>query len=576
MQLARRQEFHCLVADCMFPKMNGVDLVLEIQKIVHNAPAVFLMSGIFKDRNFVKSAIERTGAAGFFTKPFEMKELLDEVDAAVQVHDDQPQALRLYSEENLDGAALVNMLVHEPNLHSVHLPMLYRRMQSADLSGELTMVTEAGDMNVVGFCRGQIFNVRTPDRNTYFGGLAVGFGFVSPEEVLEALREPTGKLLGQRLIDSMSLSPHAINVILSEQLALRLSQTVQSGTVTLKWENKRFSKPQHVLDINRYESLIADWMRSKIDPEWVRPLLNTWGTYKLQGHFHNNITTADTINDLLAHPDFAGDEDILYFFRQLINGNASIGARGEETRNFNFLEHRLNQMLEDFKSQNFFQMLGVSEKAHHLELNRAMQEMRSHFDPAQLPKGTPPALRVKATKVFQQMEQAYNTLSQETARTSYVMTLQNKRAAIILENEPIFRAAILELQNDQAKRALKRFEALIHQKVEFKDLRSYYVWAGLKTDKQFRGMTLEQVPPEERHSAPYMMARGIWHRQRGQLSKALEAFRTAHVLDPSLTLARKEIQAIGNELEKRGNRELLKEVTSIVHGMKTSRTRRGA
>ena len=44
LQTAQRQEFHCLVVDCMLPKMNGVELIGRLRKL-HPATAVILISG---------------------------------------------------------------------------------------------------------------------------------------------------------------------------------------------------------------------------------------------------------------------------------------------------------------------------------------------------------------------------------------------------------------------------------------------------------------------------------------------------------------------------------------------------
>lgn len=575
---AQRQEFHCLVVDCMLPKMNGVDLVEEIKQFAVTPPKVFMISGIFKDRKFIKDTLEKTGALDFLVKPLDLKDILNRVDEAFkgEAGDDDPPLLALYSQDILSDADLLRLIQTETTVHGLHLPMLYKRLQSTALSGELTLTSSVGDTSVISLYNGQIFAVRTPDKDTYFGSLAVGFGFVSPDEVMDALKSPSTKLLGQKLIESMSLSPHAIHVILEEQLALRLSQSLQGGVVSLKWDAKRFPTPEYTLHPMRFESLLTDWTRSKIQPDWLKSHFALWGDYALQGHTHSNIE-ASTLAELMGHPDFVDREDLPYLFRQLLLGNATIGDKAGSSRNFAFLENRLTQLLEDFKTQNLFQQLGVGEKAQALELNKAYNDLKEHFDPKNLPPGAPPSVVIKCTQVFQQIETAYRTLSEETARTTYVLAQQNKRAQEYIENEPIYHAAVLELQNGHAKQAAQRFQNLLDKRVAFKDLKAYRIWAGLTLDKRYSEITLEMVPPEERHSAPYMMAKGVFHRQRGQIGKALECFRTAHILDPRMAIARKELETLKSELERKGsNRELLREVTSVVDNLFGRASRRGA
>jgi CheY-like chemotaxis protein len=573
---AQRQEFHCLIVDCMLPKMNGMDLVDEIKQVAVTPPKVFMFSGIYKDKSFIKGTMERTQAEAFFVKPFDLKKMMSQVDEVLHAEagEDDPPLLELYGAKVIGDNELTRLIQAESTIHSVHLPMLYKRLLHSTLSGELTLIYGAGDMSAISFYNGQIYSVRTPDKDTYFGGLAVGFGFVSPDEVMEALRDSSGKLLGQKLIDSMSLSPHAIHVILEEQLALRLSQTLQSGVVSLQWTAKTYASPDYVLNPIRFESLLTDWTVSKVDPSFIKAHLSLWGAFTLHGHFHQTIPGAMAISELLSHGDFA-ELDLSYLYRQLLLGNATIGSKSGDMQNFDFLENRLAQLLDEYKTQNYFQVLGVGEKAHSLELNKAFNDLKEHFDPKNLPTGAPPSVMVKCTKVFQQIETAFKTLSDDVARNRYVLVQQNKRAQEQLENEPIFRAAILELQNGQPKEAAKRFQSLIDKKIPFKDLRAYRIWAGLKSEKRFSQMTLDQVPPEERHSAPYMMAKGVQYKQKGYISKALECFRTAHILDPRLAIARAELEKLKNDLERRGNRDLVKEVTTVIDSL-FGKIRRGA
>ena len=570
--LAQRQEIHCLVVDCLLPKMNGVDLAEEIVNLSVRKPKVILYSGIYKDKSFMKEANERIHCVAFLTKPFDLNEMIGQVDSAFATElsqGDDPPLLSLYTEQPLSDQEIIKLIQDEPTIHAFHVPMLLKSLQKTRLSGELTLITAVGDVNSILFYDGRVFSVRTPDKDTYFGGLAIGYGFVSPDDVLDALRDPAAKLLGQKLIQSMSLSPHAITVIMEEQLALRLSQCVQNSIVSLEWTAHKYSKPDYALNLTRFDGLIDDWIKSKIDLDWIRTAMTAWGAYTIQGQFHSNLHEPVTLNDLLSSEDFRDTEDLPYLFRQLLYREAYFGVKSGDSQDFTFLEARLNQMQKDFKEQNYFQILGVGEKAHSQEMNKAYTELKSVFDPKMLPPGCPPAVMVKCSKVFEQIALAFKTLSEDTARAKYLILLQNKRSQSLLENEPVFRAAILELQCGHAKEAGKKFQSLMDRKLEFRDLKAYRIWAGLKTERNYSGLTLDQVPPEERHSPAYMMAKGVFHRNKGQISKALQAFRTAHILDPRLSIAKHELKDLVQQLEKNrsANREILREVTSVVENL---------
>src|SRR6185312_15556570 len=118
---------------------------------------------------------------------------------------------------------------------------------------------------------------------------------------------------------------------------------------------------------------------------------------------------------------------------------------------FSFLESRLDQMSVDFKTQNAFQILGLSEKAQSREVTKAFEGLKEAFDPESLPEEAPKALREKSKTVFGMIERAYNTLNDEIERARYSQYLQMRRNQEVLESEPIFRTAILELSSGHYK-----------------------------------------------------------------------------------------------------------------------------
>jgi len=573
---SQRQEFHVLMVDCMLPKMNGVDLVEEILGMVPNKPKVFLFTGIFKDREFTREAMKKTGADMFFLKPLDLPAVLAHVNTIFEkdAAEETPPVLRLYSSQPFEDVDLVKFVEQESTLHAFHFPMLYERIHDTTLSGELTLISATGDISTITFYQGNVSAVKTSDRESYFGSLAVSHGFVSPQEVIEALKDPVAKMLGTKLIESMSLSPHAINVILEEQLALRLSQTIHDDIVTLQWLTRKIPKPEFTLDDSKFELLIDDWLNSKLTDDWIKSTLMSWGDFALEGDYHPHIRGKRTVEEVFSDAAFAEAKDAHLIFQNLIRGAAFIGQRGERSTDFSFLESRLDQMSIDFKTQNAFQILGLSEKAQSREVTKAFEGLTEAFDPAKLPEEAPKALREKSKSVFGMIERAFNTLNDEIERARYSQYLQMRRNQEVLESEPIFRTAILELSSGHYKEAGKKFQTLLDRKLEFRDLRSYRIWAGLKEDRRFIGIRIDQIPPEERHSAPYMMAKGLTYRMKGQYKKAIEVFRTAHVMDPRNPMARHELKSLANEMQKRNaGRGLLSEVTQVIGGLKN---RRGA
>lgn len=577
---AQRQEFHCLFIDCVLPKMNGVDLAEEITNLAVTKPKLFLYSGIFRDRSFIKDAIERTKCQAFLTKPLDLENILGSMDGlfgAVENGEDDPPLLRLYSRKNLSDDEILSIIAEETTIHGLHLPALLKALQKSRLSGDLSLISGVGDMSTVSFYDGRVFSVRTPDKETYFGAIAVEFGFVAADDILDAVKNPSTKRIGQKLIESFSLSPHAINVILEEQLALRMSQCVQNSVVSLQWTNRKYDSPESALNITRFESLCQDWLSSKFDLETLRSALGLWANFELEGNFHFEIKEPQSLEKLAQRDGFIEERDLPYLFRQLLLKEAFFGAKTEEQQqDFSFLESRLDLFLKEYRSKNYFQLLGLSETAKSLEINKSFNELDSHFNPRKLPENCPPGVIVKATKVFAKIEKAYQILSDDSARGNYLVSMDNERAQNRMAAEPVLRAAILELHHNHPAEAAEKFQSLIDKKLEIRDLRSYRIWAGIKADRTYRGITLDQIPPEERHTAPYMMACGVYFRSKGKVQKAVEAFRKAHILDPRLNVAKSELKNLLQDLERnKMDKTMIRDVSNVMDSL-FGKTRRGA
>ena len=568
---AQRMEFHCLIVDCLLPKINGVELVEGILQLALNKPIVYLVTGIFKDKNFIKEAMARTGADMFFIKPLNLEEILSQVAAAFAefASPNLPSVLKLYASRPIAENELLKLIDTESTIHAFHLPKLYQRLFETTLTGELTLIAANGEVSSVGFSQGKIISVRTPDKESFFGSLAVSHGFVDPEDVLEALKDPVRKTIGQKLIESSSLSPHAIQVILQEQLALRLSQTIQDDVVSLQWVRKKFPSPAITLSETRIEHLMEDWLASKITFDWTKSMFMLWGPFQIEGEFHPRIQGPHTIEEVFSDSHFHEETDVPDMFEALIRGRAFMGSRGERAQDFSFLESRLDKMALDFKHQTYFQFLGLGEKAQIREVNKAFEGLKESFDPGNLPDGCPSEIMEKCTHVFKLIEKSRDTLIDDVERLRYLHLLQNKRSQELMDSEPIYHAAILEIASGHHASAAEKFQGLLDRKLEFRDLRAYRIWSGIKCNRSYSALRLDQIPPEERHSPAYMMAKGVYHKSKGQFKKAFEAFRTAHVLDPRLTVAKHELQKLMVELQKNKsqNRDMIQEFTSAVENL---------
>jgi CheY-like chemotaxis protein/anti-sigma regulatory factor (Ser/Thr protein kinase) len=80
-ELFRSQSPLVVVSDIMMPKMDGLELLNEIKRIDRNA-TVILMTGQGNEEVLLKAL--RGGATNFFRKPFDVRELVEEIRNVVE------------------------------------------------------------------------------------------------------------------------------------------------------------------------------------------------------------------------------------------------------------------------------------------------------------------------------------------------------------------------------------------------------------------------------------------------------------------------------------------------------------
>lgn len=551
-------EIRAVVIDCMLPKMNGMDLATELNELASRKLDIYLMSGIYKDRSFIREAMQKTNANEFLIKPFDLPSLIEKVKASLNrtnASSSRPPWLDLYCGEPLNSTDLILMLSEDQSIMTTHLPMLYKCMCEAKLTGELQIAMNDGRTYTISYYDGAVFLIHCPDKETFFGALAVGFGFITPEQLFRALTTPGKKRLGEKLIESMHLSPHALQVILEEQLALRLSQTIGSGAVAVQWSTKSHPPPDCKMKPERLNTLIDDWVATKLNPDEIEAGFRPWNQFQADEQALGDYLIEAEEDRAILVPQLLSK-----FIHRELKLAQEVSAE-DHTR----IENRLDRLLKDFGERNHFQILGLSERAHANEVRKAFAELSPYYDPANLGSHAPAELKQKAAKIYTRFQVARDTLTDDMAREQYVNLLNTHRAQKRFEAEPLFNAAVIEMDYEQYESAANRFQKLIDQHLDFKDLKSYRIWAGLKLSPRYNAIRLEQISPEERQSPIFQMAKGVDYANKGQYTMAVKCFRMAFAVNPRLKLARKELKSLFKKLKGSSHHaQLLREIRAFL------------
>ncbi len=573
----RITEFHVVILDCLLPKKNGVELALEMRGLSGHDFKIILASGIFKDRAFTQDAIQQTKALAFLAKPFEfdkLKELLEE-SFGDQIEEDKEPLAELFLNEAPSFKDIKEALAKNSTRHGFELPYIYSLLNQCQFTGQLHIVPAEKELSQVSFLRGQIVDVRLNDSESYFGVLLVEMGFSTHEEVEESLATG-GSPIGKILVDASALSPHAVSIVLTEQMAIRLSKSIQDTSIEVSLVEENISMHNVSLSPSQFSVALHDWVSSKISRDWLENFYLQWLESPIK--ITSNL---DRITKVKDHPLLSNCAEVL----AKINGKLTLQGllescadseyellqaihygvlekiffflpKSKSASDFRALTQKLNKIATGLDAKNHFEVLGLNQTAKSKEISRAYLELAKAFHPDKIDRQAPAAYKTLNEKVFTRMTLAYEILRDEVKREAYCLELQSGSASEAIEIEAKIESARRLLSLGQFKQAEEMLAPYMKAKYNIGQVRLHYLWAkikivGYKTPRPKELVELQnmlgQIPPEDRHSATFFYVKGLLYRLVGDKQKAYNLFRNSVAIDASMSDARREMTILAKE-----------------------------
>lgn len=571
-QAIKLQEFQAIVLDCMLPKMNGIELSAKLKEHCANELVTILMSGIFKDRNFSKDAVYKTNAAGFLIKPFPMDSLLDILDDAFgdRLNGGKEGWNALYMHQEITLDEVQTAIDRVPNVHGFHLPWIYSLLMSTQYSGHLNILSASGEVSSVTFNHGLITQTHLKDKSSYFGALLVEMGYGEMEDVNQQLADQakTRTRLGDRLVEAGAISPHAVRLILQEQMKIRLSKTIRNENMEIHLvpEVTRGAE-SNALGWKEFLNIAADWMDSKLTFGWLKIFYGEWTNFSVQNIASPLIGPAvknGPVEELLKHSK-QQHEFLKNLHFQLLQRASILSYNGVEKPNYEGQAQRLRNIINEMKDKNHFEVLGVTSKANAREISKAFQEMAKTFHPDKLPPAAPKEIITLTNEVFSRITLAHDSLKQTSSREKYLKKLEFGRTEEVFLADSLVEQARILIDDARYADALTQLDQVLSMKNAPPDARLLWLWAsirlGAKPDEVQSYLT--SIPPENRHTALFFTVKGLYYKMLHKYEKAELQFNHALSLDPSTKEAKREVTNIKTNLTSK-RKAVGAEVSQIV------------
>jgi FixJ family two-component response regulator/curved DNA-binding protein CbpA len=574
----RIQGGHLAIIDCLLPKMPGVELAKNIKSEFGENIPIILCSGVYRDKGFIKDALQQTGAVGFFSKPFQVPELQDMVNKVLEgKFDEDAMPLENLLTAQLSPAEKIQEINNLKQVEAYDIPWLCCSIMNSSITGVLKFQSEK-EKAVISFFEGRITQVEMQNPESFFGALLIEKGYITGIQIEQALAQKNSKKLGERLVDMNVLSPHIISSTNAEQTAIRLSKIISDVTYNVSFSEDKVVELTASIDTETITPFLIDWLNSKIPSTWIKQRYLKWlnsppmrssatQTYhrlwnipplKNVPELVTDFTKGITLSQALSKAQYK--EDLVYqvFHLLIIVGHLQLKREIKPLDEIAQIT-RLHKILEDMKTQDYFAMLGMSRSAKGPEIKKTYYELAKIFHPDKIPGNASEKLKELAQSVFSQMTRSYETLSDETKRADYIKEMEVGRAEKVLQAEGYFEDAKALLKLGQAAKALQQFDKVLKLRPANSEIWVHYAWAKMLSGEgkledrlvEVEGI-LNKIPPEDRHNAIYYFVKAMYQKMVGDEGPAKKNLQNALALNPKFVDAERLLRTFDQGKKKGG------------------------
>lgn len=570
-----------IIADCLLPRTPGVDLVAGFRKKLGGAFKAIILSGIFTDKNFIKEATAKTQAVAFFKKPFSIQEVVGllqqeeeqrEIDRTRRSNISSRKSLyQVFSSPSLSLRQKKKILESLEDISGYDMPMIISLLSETQSTGFLNIFFEDGKVGGLSFFEGKITLVDVPDKSTFLGEMLIQSGYVNPDEIKTALEQKKKRKMGEYLIQGNFLSPHAFDLILIEQMSVRLSSIIVDSKIRVNFiPNETLEDSFPNIDNDSLLVYLHDWSASKVNHQWIKSLFLFWGNnlmtksvlftenhpvlrsplLKALDGFWMRLENGLTLNQLLSEGKYS--EVAIYkgihllLVKSLIHFDKKITFESAEAQ-LSYLE----RVYHEFEKKSDFEMLEYIEVASGTESEEELSvEIFSFL--GEEPKDKNSSVYAVWIKLKKKLESALSLNDNTSAMAQAKQDSEKNESELKLKGSLLLEELKQALTFNQFSAAKETAEKISRLGVEVPGFHLYYAWTKLgtiqisKKEVQLKEVELElaQVAPDDRFGVPFSFVTALFYKVKGDIKVAEKQLRKCLAMDPNFILAKKELSLL--------------------------------
>lgn len=573
--LTSNSSIEFLFCDCLLPQMTGLDFIKQVRSNYPNMRfKVVLMSGIYTDKSFIQEASQATGAVAFLKKPFEMEQVLKLVKKEEAPKREEVGARKLlyqmFANPTVTNRQKRKVIESIEEVSGFDLPFLYSLLAETKSSGYLNIYNADGSVSGISFCNGTIVGVDVDDKTTFLGEMLIQSGYATPKDVQTALRDKNNRRIGNYLIQNNQLSPHAFDLILMEQMNIRLVRTIVDQKIRVNFASAEVEMSSPSIDADSLSYYLHDWIASKLSVSWLKSLYVMWsGNVIVKGPTFredhpalsmsliktlesltvklNNQMTLSQLLDVKGYSEVAVYKAIHFLLTKGLIVFAQRAAFANPQEQLKVLK----KIWAELESKNGYDVVSYMETSSGgTSLDAALQDFLTLI--GDQPQDTASELYQVWNNIKKIAEDAVAMAKDSSKIDQYRQASKKSEAEAKLRAASLMEDVKKALQYNQYAKALEQLAEVAKLTPQMQQLHVYSSWAKLgaldPAKKQFQMKEIElelmQVPPDERYDTLFPFVIGLFNKAKGDVVAARKSFEKSVALDPSFIPARREISLL--------------------------------
>ncbi|QDK38263.1 response regulator [Bdellovibrio sp. NC01] len=573
-----------LFCDCLLPQMTGLDFIERTRANYPNQRfKVVLMSGIYTDKQFIQEANQKTQAIAFLRKPFEMPDVLKLVAKKEETAKKEEASARkllyqMFANPKVTNRQKRKVIESIEEVSGFDLPFLYSLLVETKSSGYLNIYNSDGSVSGISFCNGNIVGVDVDDKTTFLGEMLIQSGYATPADVQTALRDKNNRRIGNFLIQNNQLSPHAFDLILMEQMNIRLVRTIVDQKIRVNFASAEVDMMNPSIDADTLSLYLHDWIASKISVSWLKSLYMMWAgnvivkssTYRedhpalqmslikaldgLSARLNNQVTLNQLL-DVKGYSELATYKAIHFLLTKglIVFAQRASFASPQEQLN------ALKKIWADLDGKNGFQVVAYLENTGMSASNpdAMLEEFMTLIgdEPADA-KSEVHGLWKKTKKV---VEEAVSVAQDTNKIDQFRQASQRSEAEAKLRASTLMEEVKKSLLLNQFAKASENLTEIAKLNPQAAQLHVYSSWTklGMANDPAKKAALLKevelellQVPPDERYDALFPFVIGLFNKTKGDVVGARKSFEKSMAIDSSFMPARRELSMLSVQNKK--------------------------